>query len=198
MQRFLSAVSAGILLGAAGMVLAQDREPAGQRPIQEVRKLLTEMEKSFGRGDAKGLAACWTAGGDFTGISGERIEGRQNIERMFQGFLATRKDSKLKLHLASLRVASEDLVLLEATSEVKPETTEGGGEDVLVLVIVKRDGRWLIESARETAASAPSPAQRLKDLEWLVGEWSDEVSPQHGRFRAKHLQLDSQQCLLDP
>jgi hypothetical protein len=39
---------------------------------------------------------------------------------------------------------------------------------------VKRDKRWLIESARETITHAGHQSQPLKGLEWLVGDWAGE------------------------
>jgi uncharacterized protein (TIGR02246 family) len=178
MQRLLCAVFANALLAAAGIVSAQDTQTAGQKTIPEVRSLLTEMEACLNRGDAEGLAACWTAGGDFAGPSGERVEGRQNIQKAFQELFAAHKNSKVKLRIASLRVASEDLVLLDMIAQVKHVPTESTTEDSLLsLVVVKRDGRWLIESARETSTVESSPVQHLKPLEWLVGNWADKASP---------------------
>jgi uncharacterized protein (TIGR02246 family) len=181
MQRLMCAVSASVFLAAAGIVSAQDMKTTGQRPIPEVRKLLTEVEECLTRGDAKGLAACWTAGGDFAGPSGERIEGRHEIAKAFQELFATRKNRNVKLQVASLRLASEDLVLLDMIAQVKPVATESTTEDSLLsVVLVKRDGRWLIESARETATNDSSPAQHLKPLEWLVGNWGDKASAKEG------------------
>ena len=102
MQRLVSIVSAGLLLVMAGNSSAQDKETAGQRPIPQIRKLLTAVEESFSHGDAKGLAACWTVGGDFSGPAGERAEGRQNIEKAFRGFFASHQNATMKLQIASL------------------------------------------------------------------------------------------------
>ena len=155
MSRCASAVSAAAVLIAAAVASAQNPQTGGQTPSQEARKLLTRLEGAFNRGDAQGLADCWVAGGDLVGPSGQRVEGRPNIERAFRDFFAPRRDGKLKLHVASLRVAGDDLVLLDAVSRLKPETAESAGEDSLLsLVLVKRDGRWLIESGRETVTGA--------------------------------------------
>jgi uncharacterized protein (TIGR02246 family) len=181
MRPFLGAISMGILLVATGTSLAQVTKTDGQRPLQEIRKLFTEVEESFGRGDAKALAACWTPGGDFSGSTGERIEGRENIEKAFREFLAVRKNATLKIQVVSARVANEGLALVDTLPEVKPPSADDAGDAILSMVLVKRAGRWLIESARETAASrAPAEPPHLKDLEWLVGNWADEDSPQHG------------------
>jgi uncharacterized protein (TIGR02246 family) len=179
MQRFLGAVSAGILLFTTVSGFAADTKTAGPRPIPELRALLTAMEESFSRGDAKELAACWTPSGDFTGPAGERVEGRPNIEKAFRDFLAVRKNSKLKLQVVSLRLANDGLALVDTIPEVQPasRSTDMAG---LSLVLVKREGRWLIESARETLTYAPSQAQPMNELAWMVGDWSDDVSSRSG------------------
>lgn len=179
MQRLLIALTA-LVLASAEIASAQDAKPAAPTPIQDVRKLLNTVEEAFGRGDAKALAACWTKGGDLVGPAGERVEGRNNIENAFEKFFAARKVKSLKLQLASVRVAADNLVLLEMTSHVGPGTAEGSGEAALSLVLVKQGGRWLIEAARETTGPTTLPSQHLKKLEWMVGDWSDEVSPQNG------------------
>ena len=72
MQRLFHTVSAMLLAVAAGSALAQDQKaPGASGANPEIRKLLTGMEDCFNRGDAKGLAACWTPQGDFVGPSGD-------------------------------------------------------------------------------------------------------------------------------
>ena len=181
MQRLLSAISVGVLLFAAGTVYAQDTNTAKQGASDEVRKLLDAVQAGFNSGDAKALAACWTPRGDFTSTSGERIEGRESIENAFRAYLAAHKTDKLKLWVTSFRIASDDLILADVGSDVKPEKAKSPGDRTLLsLVLVKRDGRWLIESARESLAGTHSPVEHLKCLEWLVGDWADQVSPQEG------------------
>ena len=61
-------------------------------------------------------------------------------------------------------------------ADVKP-AMPGNGTTLTSFVIVKHDGRWLIESAREVKCRMPPQTNRLKDLQWLVGEWSTATSP---------------------
>ena len=42
------------------------------------------------------------------------------------------------------------------------------------VLFVKRDGRWLISSVREEPDPLVRPHERLKDLEWMIGDWLDE------------------------
>jgi uncharacterized protein (TIGR02246 family) len=180
MQRLLCAVSTVAFLLTTGIGFAEDAKKAEQKSEQEIRKLLSQMEESFNRRDAKGLAACWAPQGDFVGQEGERVEGRDNIEKGFLESLAVRKDSKLQMLVMSLRVIGEGFALVDAIAAVKPQTMTTAGEPAFQLVLMKRDNRWLIESARETISHVSGETQPLKELEWMVGDWADESTRESG------------------
>jgi hypothetical protein len=52
-------------------------------------------------------------------------------------------------------------------------------------LLVKRDGRWLISSIREEPEPLIRPHERLKDLEWMIGEWVDQGSDSHVRVSCR-------------
>jgi uncharacterized protein (TIGR02246 family) len=180
MQRLLCAVSIAVFLITTGIGRAEDTKTAEQKSAQEIRKLLTEMEESFNRRDAKGLASCWTPHGDFVGPNGARAEGRENVEKGFRESFAARKDSKLQMLVLSQRVIGEGVVLVDAIAVVKPQATTTAGEPAFQLVLVKRDNRWLIETARETISLVSRQIQQLKELEWMVGDWTEEGARKSG------------------
>jgi uncharacterized protein (TIGR02246 family) len=188
MQRLLFAASIAVFLSITGIGLAEDAKTVEQKPEQEIRKLLTELEESFNRRDAKGLAACWAPQGDFVGQDGERIEGRDRIEKGFRESLAARKDSKLQLIVLRLRVIGEGFALVDAIAAVKPQATTTAGEPTFQLVLAKRDDRWLIESARDTVRPASGQPQQLKELAWMVGDWAEEGT--HGPGLSVHSTCD--------
>ena len=156
MQRLLSVFCVVIFLLAARISIAQE-------PKEEIRKLFTEIEEKFNQGDAKALAACWTPGGDFGNHMGDRFEGRENIEKAFQESFSAHKKSSLQIHVLSLRIVSDGLAIADVIPEVKPQTTTLAGEPNLNLVLVKRDGRWLVEKHREIH-SVPSPGTASERL----------------------------------
>lgn len=180
MQRLLCAVSITVFLIATGIGLAEEAKTPEQKSGQEIRKLLTEMEDCFNRRDPKGLALCWTPQGDFAGPNGERVEGRENIAKGFQEAFAARKESKLQLLVLSMRIIGDGFALVDAIAVVKPQPTTTAGEPAFELVLVKRDNRWLIETARETVKRASRETQPLKELKWLVGDWTTEGPRESG------------------
>jgi uncharacterized protein (TIGR02246 family) len=180
MRRLLCVVSIVVFFITTGIGLAADAKTPEQKSGQDIRKLLTEMEESFNRRDAKGLALCWTSHGDFVGQNGERVEGRENIEKGFRESFAAREDSRLQLLVLSLRVIGEGFALVDAIAVVKPQATITAGEPTFQLVLVKRDDRWLIETARETISRVSREPQQLKELEWMVGDWTDDGTRESG------------------
>jgi uncharacterized protein (TIGR02246 family) len=174
MQRLLCAVSIAAFFVTTGIGFAEDTRTPLQKAEPEIRKLLTELEESFNRRDAKGLAACWTPHGDFVGQNGERVEGSDNIEKGFRESFAARKDSRLQILIMSVRVISDGVALVDAIAAVKPQATITTGEPAFQLVLVKRDDHWLIETARDTISRVSRQPQQLKELEWMVGDWAEE------------------------
>lgn len=187
MQRLLYAVSAAVFLLAPGITFAQDAKAAQPKSEGEIRRLLAQMEESFSRRDAAGVAACWTPQGDFVGQNGVQVVGREKIEKGFREAFASRKPGALKLLVLSLRLIGEDVALVDAVAVVKPRPVAMAGEPVFQLVLVKRDDRWLIETARETISPA-TEAQPLKELQWMVGDWVEEGT--HGSGIAVHSECD--------
>ena len=108
--------------------------------------------------------------------AGARCDGREAIEKLYQEGFAGHKDAKLLLHVQHFRLVSDSLALVDAVAEVKPAAPTGG-TPLASFVIVKQEGRWLIESAREVAVNQPPQTNHLKELQWLVGDWASSTSP---------------------
>jgi uncharacterized protein (TIGR02246 family) len=152
---------------------------------QGILRLLSQLESSYEKGDASALAVCWTENGEFVGPAGARADGREAIEKLFAETFAARKGGTLVVHLVNLRLVNDRLALVDVAAEIKAKA--GGAGDSLVtdssaasrvtaMVLVKQNDRWSIESAHETISQAPPQTNHLKDLEWLVGNWTTETS----------------------
>jgi len=180
MQRIFGSLSMVMIFATIGSGATPETKTDGQSPKPEIRKLLAALEDSFNRGDAQGVAACWTPNGDFVARTGERTEGREQLQKGFQESFAAHKNSKLRLLILSLRTVADGVVLVDAIADVTPAAASPAGEPGFSLVLVKRQDRWWIESARETTSRGPAPVKHIKDLEWMVGDWADEAPPPGG------------------
>jgi uncharacterized protein (TIGR02246 family) len=127
--------------------------------------------EAFHKGDAKALAASWTADGDYVDQAGQHLKGREAIETAFQGFFAENKDLKLRIDSQALRFVTPELAIEDGTSEVIPPDGGPPSRARYTNVHAKKDGRWLLSSVREAPYAPPTNYEHLRGLEWAVGNW---------------------------
>ena len=179
MSRYFVLLPIMIALVAVPMVRAAEQtnqkpEASQDSTAEEIHKTVASLEKHFNAGDLKDLAACWMPDGEFVGPRGGRIDGREKIEAAFGDFLATHPTSKLRLNVISWRQVADDVALVDLIAEMTPVPEGLEAEPSSTMVLVKRDGRWLIGSMHESVSTAPSHHIRLKSLAWIVGDWVEE------------------------
>jgi uncharacterized protein (TIGR02246 family) len=177
-----------ILAGWAGPrpALAQ----AGARPVAAeagratrpgdepaIRAADEAFVRGYNQGDAKALAAMFTEDAEVAEADGARYQGRDLIERSFAETFAAAKGARIKLDIAAIRFLTPDVVKEEGRSVVTPARGAPVSRFYTVL-FVRRDGRWLMASVREEPDPVVRPHDRLKELEWMVGDWVDEA-PDH-------------------
>nr|WP_303652545.1 SgcJ/EcaC family oxidoreductase [Paludisphaera mucosa] len=136
----------------------------------EIRAFDAAFVDWYNKGDAKALASLYTEDADVFEADGARYRGRDLIERSYTETIAAQKGAKLTLEIESIRPLSADVVKEEGRSL----TTLATGAVVprfYTALFVKSDGRWLIASVREETDSLVRPHDRLKELDWLIGDW---------------------------
>ncbi len=128
---------------------------------------------AFTRKDAKALAAFWAPDAVHM-IEGKKVTGREEIEKSFATMFKQAGDARLVVKINSLRFVTDDVAIEDGSALVhRPgEETE---QSTYTAVHVRKDGKWLLDSVRETEApAAPTPFEHLKELDWMVGEWVDD------------------------
>jgi uncharacterized protein (TIGR02246 family) len=154
---------------------------------------------AFNKGDAKAVAAFYTANADVVNIEGEHVKGRKAIEEDYQKLFSEVKGAKLTIQIKSVRIAGPALALEDGVTEV---AIPGGPPSVArySVVYVKVDGDWYIESVREAVAMPPTNAKYLQDIAFLIGDWVEDVEKggsshasyawaQHGNFIVNTFEL---------
>jgi uncharacterized protein (TIGR02246 family) len=142
-----------------------------------IRKQGEAFVEAFHKGDAKAVAAFWTLDGDYTDPAGQLLKGRDAIEKVFAGLFAEHKDLKIKIDSTSLRFVTPDVAIEDGTSAVfAPGMLPTNAR--FTNVLVKKDGKWLLSSVRESPLAASNNYRHLRGLDWTIGEWIGE--PQEG------------------
>ena len=132
-----------------------------------VRKALTSFVAAFRKGDAKALAAHWTAEGEYTSDDGTTFRGRPALEKAYAEFFAKNPGDTLEVEVDGIRCPSRDTAVVEGHFQLR----KAKGAELVVsrcsFLYAREDGKWLVAIAREW----PGDGLSLRDLEWLIGSW---------------------------
>jgi uncharacterized protein (TIGR02246 family) len=165
----------GILLLLPGASRAQQStDPADA--TSSIRQMFSQYVEAFNAGDVDALATHWTADAVWTGgDTGERVVGRDAIMADFATLFGDSAGTRLSSSVTDIRQLTPDVAELAGLSIVTMPYNEPT-ESRFSATLVKQDGKWLMSSVREASPPVPeTPYQRLRDLEFLVGEWADDT-----------------------
>jgi uncharacterized protein (TIGR02246 family) len=160
--------SAGQPAGAPA-VPAADQKAAEDRPADRegVRKALDALCAAFQKGDAKAVAALWTAEGEYVGDDGTTVRGHAALEKDYAAFFTKNPDNKLEVEVETLRFPSKDTAVVEGHFKLHT----GKKKELVVsrcsFLYARENGKWLVAIAREW----PGDGMEIRDLEWLIGTW---------------------------
>jgi uncharacterized protein (TIGR02246 family) len=104
----------------------------------------------------------------------ERLRGRPMIEEAFGSLFRQRPGATITIAPASLQFLGQDVAKEEGRTQVKPAGDQPISTRHYTVVFVKQGNRWMYSSVREELESDLTHHDRLKELEWLVGDWLDE------------------------
>jgi len=122
-SRMVGRVAAGVLhpSGSAQGSLAGDKADRGdEKAVQERNETFVA---AFNNGDIKAMAACYAPDCDFLSAVGQRVKGRDALEKYFAKGFAESKGLKLKHTHSSLRFLNPDVAIDDGAWEItgRPE-----------------------------------------------------------------------------
>ena len=113
--------------GAAGQPQATPRKaaaPEDRQPDQgAVRKALDGFVAAFRQGDAKAVAAHWTAEGEYTSDDGTTFRGRPALEKAYADAFAKSPGNKLEVEVDTVRFPSRDTAVVEGHFKLRKAKT---------------------------------------------------------------------------
>src|SRR5262249_8731658 len=125
--------------------------------------------------DAAKVAELFTQDGTLIDSDDVAIRGREAIAQEFSDAALEPSTYTLDGKTERIRLITPDVAQAEGASRlVSPK--EATISNRFVALLTRQGEAWKIVEIRETPAPAASvaPYERLKELEWLVGEWIDE------------------------
>jgi uncharacterized protein (TIGR02246 family) len=162
---------AALLLTAAP---APGQNGSNKQAEKDLLQRANAFAAAFAKGDAQALADFWTPNGEYTDVTGHRLQGREAIAKLFQGLFAEHKGLKLRIEVKSLRFVAPDVAIEDGVTGVMGPDGKPPTQSRYTIVHVKKEGEWLLASVRESPFVAPTNYQHLRDLEWLIGDWAHE------------------------
>jgi|GEM_PF-4244759 len=106
-----------------------------------------------------------------------RVEEGRPVEVLLQ--VAEDAGAAIDIDIESIRPLRDEVAVVDGVTRISfsddaaPQPGREAGSRFSA-VVVKHDGRWMIESVRETAApTVVRPRHGLDELDWLVGSWED-------------------------
>jgi uncharacterized protein (TIGR02246 family) len=126
------------------------------------------------KGDGAALAAFWVPDGDYTTQTGRHLKGRAAIEQALTAMFAEHKGLKIQVESETLRFVTPDVAIEDGVATVVPADGSLPTDSRFTNVHIKKDGQWLLSSARDSADAPPTNFEHLRGLAWAMGEWAAE------------------------
>jgi uncharacterized protein (TIGR02246 family) len=159
-----------------GGASAPTAEPAARAEDEKaIRATVDSFARAFQDKDAKTIAALFTEDGEAVDAEGGTIQGRAALEEHYAARFAERPGDKIEPTIGSIKFLAPGIAREIGHTRVLPSD---GGTPITArytAIHIKRDGRWLIASVRELVDGEISHQERLKEIEWLVGDWVEET-----------------------
>ncbi len=145
--------------------------PAYSADEETIRAAVEAFVQAFNAGDAKAVVADWTADGQYTDEDGNVFRGRDAIEKEYARLFAAHPGATIAVSIESLRFQGAETAVEKGIARVTPAGGSTPTAARYTLVHVKRAGKWLLAVGRDAPYAAAASEDRLKDLEWLIGQW---------------------------
>ena len=195
-----AALSAFVVVAALPTLLVARQEPKPAAPAQTqapvvslkpdeavkvspeeaaVLKAAEAFVKAYNAADGRAIGALYVENAEIAREDAPPVKGRAEIQKLFETTFANEPGARIELLNVAVRFLTPELAVEEGTAHVVPPADrtaehEPARSRYSVHYAKQADGRWLQASVRDWSEPEPTVAQRLSDLEWMVGEWVDE------------------------
>jgi uncharacterized protein (TIGR02246 family) len=182
MPRFSRSTVWLVLLMSTTVLLGQEQQtsqskPATKTPADEsaIRANVADFVKAYNAGDAKAVASLFAPEAQIIDEDGETTHGRDAIEKRTAATFAESPQGRIKLDVESIRFIGTALAIETGKATVTSSPGDTPDESRYTVVHLKSpEGKWRMGFVRETEDTELTNSERLKPLEWLIGDWIDE------------------------
>jgi hypothetical protein len=167
-----------------GVSFASGAEPGpNENPdIAAVRAAASDYAAAARDGNVDVMRRSWTPEGDYIDASGQRFVVHELLaqERVERTLRPSRQPSAEQAQAPSstLRLITPTVAIEDGVAEISTAHDGSAPTGRFTAVWVKLDGKWLLDSLRESISQSDMTNDRLQPLSWLLGEWAGAVDDQ--------------------
>jgi uncharacterized protein (TIGR02246 family) len=147
-----------------------EREP----DVRAITDLLASFVKAYNAKDAKAIGERFTPEAEIEDEDGDVTRGRDAIVARFADTFAGGETGTLSVDTESLRFLGTDLAIEEGTASLSTGTDTPPRTNRYSVIYARQGGRWLHARVRDEPEENVPAHERLRELEWLLGEWVNE------------------------
>ncbi len=142
----------------------------------EVGAFFGDYLEAFNEGDADKLAKLWAADAVWTSdADGSTTEGSEAIAAELKAVFAEAPGLKIGGQVDRVHPVTDGVVSIEG-QVVTSRRDEEPARSSFAAIVVKNENGWQFSSVREFAPpTIDTPYEKLKELEFLVGDWQDDT-----------------------
>lgn len=132
--------------------------------------------KIYETANAAGLAELFLDEAMIVDPDGNATRGKGAVMAMYEAAFKENPGLKLESSVQDIRFLTPDLVRVEGKARLSVSKGDASEFTGFTTMLARRDGKWRIAEIHEYAAPTNeiSAYERLKELEWMVGEWVEE------------------------
>jgi uncharacterized protein (TIGR02246 family) len=155
--------------------VAPSADSAGRSEDEKaIRATVAAFTAAFEKGDAKAIASLFTEEGEAVDAEGGTIQGREAIAEHYGLRFAGSPGDKLETIVETIKFLAPGVARETGVTQHTPSGGSTPTTSRYTAIHVKQGGNWLVASVREVLDKEISHHERLKELEWLVGDWVEE------------------------
>ena len=155
--------------------IAQPQDPASSPDKTAIIAAGKAFVEAFNANDAKAVAAQWTTDGEFVDEFGERVVGRDAIEKQYGDFFAEYPGVQILVNVSQIKLVTPTTAIVEGTTTLGATDAKSPVSSQFLSVRVKQNGKWLLASAHDMRTIVEQQVGNLEDLEELIGTWQSKT-----------------------
>jgi uncharacterized protein (TIGR02246 family) len=162
---------------AAAATPAQAAATPAPRAVEKpIRDLIDAFAKAYSTPDLKALDALIADEANVVDTAGESTRGRSDIMGMYASSFNENPGLTLEPKVQEIQFITPDVARIEGQTRLSTKKGDASEYTRFSSLAVKRGAKWLIAEIREYPAPVEEVTSydRLKELEWMVGDWVDE------------------------